>query len=381
MTYASETTPPNAPSIAATVAGGPAGSTITVSDAAANTGYWWGNAIQTTQASATGQIPMIDPSTCGSGGGYGDVPSPFLSVNWQSSGGSAPIVGSAAGISISNACYDGTKLYAPVLSGTISVPSTVVVGTTYTVNVCELNLTPFPSNDPSALTDCGPAPSGASWIHVALTYAVTAGTQQAALSITSVAGTLGTPLTVTTSGGSGSGAVSFVAVDGTASGCTITGSALSASSAGTCVVTASQAADSTYLAVSSVPTTVTLTAAPSVVKLVTASVKLARNAKVLPVKISCAGSKCTGSLSASASVTIRKRKGSKTVTERETLSFGTGSYSLAVGAKGTVSIHLTAASLSYLRTNPKRPNVSINVYATSSGSKTHTKTGHVTLMK
>jgi hypothetical protein len=379
MTYASEATPPNAPTIASTVAGGPAGSTITVSDAAANTGYWWGNAVQNTQAVETGQTPMTDPSVCGSGGGYGDVPSPFLSVNWQSAGASAPIVGSAAGISISNDCYDGTTLYAPVLSGTIPVPSSVVVGSTYTVNVCELNLTAFPSNDPNALTDCGPAPSGASWIRAAFSYAVTTGTPQAALSITSVAGALGTPLTMVTSGGSGTGAVSFVAVNGTASGCTITGGALSASSAGTCVVTASRAADSTYLAVSTVPTTVTLTAAPSVVKLVTTSVKLAPSATVLPVKISCSGSKCTGSLSASTSVTVRKKKGSGTVIVKETLSFGTVNYSLAAGSTGTVNFKLGKATLSLRKAGA--PHLRLEVAITDNLGKKHTYLGRVSLLK
>jgi hypothetical protein len=380
MTYASETTAPNAPTIAATVANGPPSSTITVSDAPANSGYWWANAIQISQAVATGQTPMTQPSGCGAGGGYASVPTAFLEVNWFATASTTAIAGDPSGLSISNDCYDGATLYAPTLSGTVPVPSSVVVGTTYTVYVCELNLTPFASNDPSATTNCGPAPAGQNWVDAQFKFTVASGTAQAALSITSVSGTQGTPITLVTSGGSGSGALSFKVVNGTATGCAITASTLSATTAGTCVVTANHAADTTYLAVSSTPTTITLAALP-VVKLVTTQVRLARNAKVLPLKISCTSAKCTGTLNATASVTVRKKKGSKTVTVKETLNFGTGSYSLAVGAKGTVSIHLTAASMSYLRTNPNRPNVSMNVYATSSGSRTHTKTGHVTLMK
>jgi hypothetical protein len=83
---------------------------------------------------------------------------------------------------------------------------------------------------------------------------------QTQLSVTSMSGTYGTPLTLTTSGGSGTGAVSYVAVNGTATGCNVSGATLTATSAGTCIVVATKAADATYNAASSPPTTVTLTA-------------------------------------------------------------------------------------------------------------------------
>jgi hypothetical protein len=69
---------------------------------------------------------------------------------------------------------------------------------------------------------------------------------QAALSLTSTHGKVGTALKLTTSGGSGSGGVTYSVVDGSAKGCAISGSALSATSGGTCVVTATKAGDSTY---------------------------------------------------------------------------------------------------------------------------------------
>ena len=59
-------------------------------------------------------------------------------------------------------------------------------------------------------------------------------------------------------GGSGNGSVTYSVTDGTATGCTITHSTLTAISAGTCIVTATKAASSTYAPVSSAPTTVTL---------------------------------------------------------------------------------------------------------------------------
>jgi ABC-type cobalt transport system substrate-binding protein len=83
---------------------------------------------------------------------------------------------------------------------------------------------------------------------------------QAPLRITTLSGTVGTALTLATRGGSGSGAVSFTVTNGSATGCRITGSSLTATGAGTCLVTATKAAVATYLAASSSATTVTFTA-------------------------------------------------------------------------------------------------------------------------
>jgi hypothetical protein len=80
---------------------------------------------------------------------------------------------------------------------------------------------------------------------------------QSPLIITSQSGTFGTALTLTTSGGSGTGATTFTATDGTAHGCALSGMLLTATSAGTCIVTAVKAADSTYRATSSALTVVT----------------------------------------------------------------------------------------------------------------------------
>jgi hypothetical protein len=87
-------------------------------------------------------------------------------------------------------------------------------------------------------------------------------TPQAALSLTSTSGTFGTPLTLTSSGGSGSGSLTYSTTNGTASGCAISGGSLSSSSAGTCQVTATKSADSTYAATSSSATSVSIGVAP-----------------------------------------------------------------------------------------------------------------------
>jgi hypothetical protein len=73
-----------------------------------------------------------------------------------------------------------------------------------------------------------------------------------ALTLTTLSGRVGAPLALATRGGSGAGAVSFTVKNGTATGCVISGSSLSATSAGTCLVTATKAADATHRAVSSV---------------------------------------------------------------------------------------------------------------------------------
>jgi hypothetical protein len=67
-------------------------------------------------------------------------------------------------------------------------------------------------------------------------------------------------LTLTTTGGSGTGAISFSVVNGTATSCTVAGSVLTfhTTITGTCLVTATQASDATYLAQSSNVTTITL---------------------------------------------------------------------------------------------------------------------------
>jgi hypothetical protein len=83
---------------------------------------------------------------------------------------------------------------------------------------------------------------------------------QVALTLTSTSGTVGTALTLTSSGGSGTGVVTYAVANGTATGCAISGSSLSATAAGTCIVTATKAADTTYESVSSTATTVTFAA-------------------------------------------------------------------------------------------------------------------------
>jgi outer membrane protein OmpA-like peptidoglycan-associated protein len=81
------------------------------------------------------------------------------------------------------------------------------------------------------------------------------------LRVTSLKGVVGTALTLTSSGGSGTGPVTYRVLDGTATGCSISSGHLSASTAGTCVVTATKAGDATYSSIDSTPSAVSEKAA------------------------------------------------------------------------------------------------------------------------
>lgn len=456
LTYASQTTVPNAPTIAATPAEGVAGGSVKVSDAPSNTGYWWANAIQASQATALGTPATAAPTTCTTG--YGNVPAPFLEVNWFAAGTTTPIAGSAAGVTISNDCYDGTTLHGPVLSGTIPIPTGVTIGTTYKVYLCELNVTAYPSNDASAAANCGAAPGGESWIDASFsftgalgplaqasptsgttlpgtatsvqlnvtgnsgpvsfvtsspsiagltvsstgllssssslatgsytisgtdsdtsgdsgtwTYTLGVGTAQAPLTISSVSGNVGSYLTLATSGGSGTGAVAFSATDGTASGCAVSGKNLSVTSAGTCIVTATKAADTTYLAVTSAPTPVSFSTA--LVKLSSKNVVLANNAKTLSLEFTCSSPTCSGTLYVTS--TVRRRHSTKT----ETLNLGTAGFHLNRKSAERVTIHLTGAAEAFLEGNPDRPTIYGIVNVTDNLGKKHTYIGRVSLLK
>ncbi len=80
---------------------------------------------------------------------------------------------------------------------------------------------------------------------------------QSPLYLTSLDGMKYSSLTLTSSGGSGSGAVTYVVTPGTAN-CSLKGNVLSYTQVGTCTVTVTKAADATYFAASSAPTTVTI---------------------------------------------------------------------------------------------------------------------------
>jgi uncharacterized repeat protein (TIGR02543 family) len=85
---------------------------------------------------------------------------------------------------------------------------------------------------------------------------VVATLNQSTLTLVTLSGTYGTPLSLSAVGGSGNGAVTYSVAAGSTT-CTLSGTTLTANGAGTCLVTASKAADGTYNAVSTSPTAVT----------------------------------------------------------------------------------------------------------------------------
>jgi uncharacterized repeat protein (TIGR02543 family) len=103
--------------------------------------------------------------------------------------------------------------------------------------------------------NANPGGAGGSGI-VIVSYALPA---QSALSVTSTTGYLGATLSLTTSGGTGGGAVTYAVNNAGTTGCSVTGSTLSYTSAGTCTVTATKASADGYAVVSSSATAVTIT--------------------------------------------------------------------------------------------------------------------------
>ncbi len=154
-----------------------------------------------------------------------------LGVSWQAPDGSSPKASVPITLTITDSSIvAGDTVYELTSSGLIEVGIATVNG----------GVTISFTSDPIFM--------------VAHLIAVT----QAALSVTSLSGTLGTALTLAASGGSGGGVTTFSVTNGTATGCAISRSSLTARSAGTCLVTASKAADTTYLAVSSTVAAVAL---------------------------------------------------------------------------------------------------------------------------
>jgi hypothetical protein len=90
-------------------------------------------------------------------------------------------------------------------------------------------------------------------------FTLTVDQEQAPLIINSTSGPFGTPIQLATTGGSVAGTPQYTVDTSGTAGCTLTGTKLNSTSAGTCTVTASLPAASFYLAVSSAPTVITFT--------------------------------------------------------------------------------------------------------------------------
>lgn len=83
---------------------------------------------------------------------------------------------------------------------------------------------------------------------------------QSAVTLAAPSALTGTTVTLAASGGSGTGALSYAVTAAGSAGCSLVGAVLSATGPGTCTVTATKAADATYLAESTGAITATFTA-------------------------------------------------------------------------------------------------------------------------
>jgi hypothetical protein len=168
-----------------------------------------------------------------------------------------PQTGAASSYQITITAINGTSSTQQTFTIDVSPAATTTTTTTTTLPTATTTTLPTATTTTLPVTTTTVVGGGGGGGGVAPTTPLT----QAALSLTSTAGTVGTALTLTSSGGSGSGALSYKVTDPGTAGCTISGGSVSATTAGTCTVTATKAADATYKSASSTATTVTFIAA------------------------------------------------------------------------------------------------------------------------
>jgi hypothetical protein len=151
-----------------------------------------------------------------------------LAVSWATSSGTSPESSSPITMTITDPHINvGDTIYELTSTGLVAVGTATVDG----------SVTITFSSDPTFLV-------------------ATKLVAQAILSAMAPPGTAGRGDALSSSGGSGTGAVTYSATNGTAKGCAITKGHLTATSAGTCLVTATKASDGTYAATTSTATSV-----------------------------------------------------------------------------------------------------------------------------
>ena len=117
---------------------------------------------------------------------------------------------------------------------------------------------------------------------------------QATLIITTTSGSVNAPLSLATTGGAGNGTVTYaVTGSGSATGCIVNGSALSVATFGTCLITATKAANGTYASISSAQTAITMAA------LNQSALSVTPNSGVIntPIALAAAGGSGNGAVS------------------------------------------------------------------------------------
>jgi len=179
---------------------------------------------------------VLELSVGASGTPIGQALAEGIAVSWQTSANTSPATSSPLALTFTNAkILAGETIYQVTPSGLVPVGTTVAGAASVTLTNESIYLVLATSTIP-----------------------------QASLTLTKTIGKVGVPLVLGVSGGSGSGAVTFSVVNGTATGCAIAGGTLIAATPGTCAVTVAKAGDAQYQATSvTVDVTVTPAALPS----------------------------------------------------------------------------------------------------------------------
>lgn len=124
------------------------------------------------------------------------------------------------------------------------------------------------------------------------------------LKVTTLSGRVGSPLTLRTLGGAGTGTVTFSVINGSAQGCSLKGNSLSATKAGTCLVTATKGPDVNNGSVSSPATAVTMEATPSSARPATVSLVFSSASSALSVGAKRSLLSLSNKLLSGASITV-----------------------------------------------------------------------------
>jgi hypothetical protein len=140
----------------------------------------------------------------------------------------------------------------PTYSGFVNGDTSSVV----TAPICSTTYTTTTAVGSIASSCIGATASNYSFAYTAGLITITQAGQTSVLAITSTTVIYGSTLSLITSGGDGGGSNSFLVNSGP---CTVSGSTLTPTAVGTCMVTATKAASSNYLATSSSSTAITIT--------------------------------------------------------------------------------------------------------------------------
>jgi hypothetical protein len=176
----------------------------------------------------------------------------------------------------------------------------------------------------------------------AYTLVVASQIPQPKFSLLSTVAALEHPIALITTGGAGVNTPTFAVTNGTATGCAITGTTLSATTIGTCMVTASEASSATYLAATSGSVTFTFVANPPPVAVLTATHVKGSAVIGRTVTLTIAGTHFSGKPSIKSS-----NPGTRIVVTRDT------GKSLTVKVTATAKSHKGAGTLTITEGNGK----------------------------